>query len=200
MSRSPHTHLGRARLSLRHLGSRRGHVSDADIQVRRHLARPAPDKLQRTPRAPARLRPRLPQPDQLHRPMPTRGRRIQTPTTPSSVMSPYLHDLLRRPLAILGGRNPPSGRFGGRSFAVSAVAGCVDQPIYSPLTSTNASPDTRSPSSGTSQVRRTSGPPRRTTGSVVAVGEQAMGVAWLAVHVEGCRKEIRPPARTWPPD
>ena len=37
---------------------------------------------QRPPGAPARLRPRLPQPHQLHRPIPTRDRRIQTPTTP----------------------------------------------------------------------------------------------------------------------
>ena len=37
---------------------------------------------QRPPGAPARLRPRLPQPHQLHRPIPTRDRRIQTLTTP----------------------------------------------------------------------------------------------------------------------
>ena len=43
---------------------------------------------QRPPRAPARLRPRLPQPHQLHRPIPARDRRIQTPTTPSIVKSP----------------------------------------------------------------------------------------------------------------
>ena len=40
-----------------------------------------------TARTPPRLRPRLPQPHQLHRPMPTRSRRIQTPTTPSILKS-----------------------------------------------------------------------------------------------------------------
>jgi len=34
---------------------------------------------------PARLRPRVPQPHQLHRPIPARDRRLQTPTTPSIV-------------------------------------------------------------------------------------------------------------------
>src|SRR5699024_330375 len=33
------------------------------------------------------LRPRLPQPHQLHRPQPPRIRRLQTPTTPSNAMS-----------------------------------------------------------------------------------------------------------------
>ena len=43
---------------------------------------------QRPPRTPPRLRTRLPQPHQLHRPIPPRDRRIQTPTTPSIVKSP----------------------------------------------------------------------------------------------------------------
>jgi hypothetical protein len=43
---------------------------------------------QRQARAPAWLRPRLPQSHQLHRPIPARDRRLQTSTTPSSVMSP----------------------------------------------------------------------------------------------------------------
>ena len=46
---------------------------------------------QRPARTPPRLRPRLPQPHQLRRPMPTRSRRIQTPTTPSILKSPLFH-------------------------------------------------------------------------------------------------------------
>lgn len=46
---------------------------------------------QRTPGAPARLGPGLPQPDQLHRQIPARVRRIQTSTTPSSVKSRFRH-------------------------------------------------------------------------------------------------------------
>ena len=42
---------------------------------------------QRPPRTPARHRPRIPQPDQLHHPRTTRHRRLQTPNTPSSAMS-----------------------------------------------------------------------------------------------------------------
>jgi hypothetical protein len=69
---------GRRRISLSLLafplgsrapGTRRGHVSDADMQVRRRFARQAPDNGQWTPRAPRRLRPRVPQPDQLHSPI-----------------------------------------------------------------------------------------------------------------------------------
>lgn len=43
---------------------------------------------QQPPRAPPRLRPRLPQPHQLHRPIAPRNRRIQTTATPSNAMSP----------------------------------------------------------------------------------------------------------------
>ena len=42
---------------------------------------------QRPARTPPRLRPRVPQPHQLHRQIPTRDRRVQTPTTPSIVKS-----------------------------------------------------------------------------------------------------------------
>ena len=42
---------------------------------------------QRPPGTPARLRPRVPEPHPLHRPIPTRDRRIPTPTTPRIVMS-----------------------------------------------------------------------------------------------------------------
>jgi transposase len=52
----------------------------------RHQQRPHRSD-ERTPRTPTRLRPRLPQPHQLHRPQPARDRRIQTPTTPSIAMS-----------------------------------------------------------------------------------------------------------------
>ena len=45
---------------------------------------------QRPTRTPPRLRPRLPQPHQLHRPITTRNRRLQTPTTPSIVKSPFV--------------------------------------------------------------------------------------------------------------
>ena len=53
----------------------------------RHQQRPDRGD-QRPPRTPPRLRPRLPQPHQLHRQMPARDRRLQTPTTPSIVKSP----------------------------------------------------------------------------------------------------------------
>jgi len=43
---------------------------------------------QRTTRTPPRLRPRLPQPHQLHRQITPRERRLQTPPTPSIVKSP----------------------------------------------------------------------------------------------------------------
>ena len=66
---------------------RRGDVPDATVQVTpRFLAR-APDNLQRTSGTPARLRPRVPQPHQLHRQIPTRSRRLQAPTTPPIVKS-----------------------------------------------------------------------------------------------------------------
>lgn len=54
-----------------------------------------PDHIQRTdrddrrpPRAPTRLSTRIPKPRQLHRQITARNRRIQTPTTPSTVKSP----------------------------------------------------------------------------------------------------------------
>jgi hypothetical protein len=43
---------------------------------------------QRTTRTPPRLRPRVQEPDQLHRPVAPGDRRVQTPTTPSIVKSP----------------------------------------------------------------------------------------------------------------
>ncbi len=52
----------------------------------RHQQRPDRSD-QRPPRTPPRLRPRLPQPHQLHRQIATRDRRVQTPTTPSIVKS-----------------------------------------------------------------------------------------------------------------
>ena len=56
---------------------------------------------QRPPRAPTRLRPRVPQPHQLHRQIPARDRRLQTPTTPSIVKSP------KRPARGRRGRGTP---------------------------------------------------------------------------------------------
>ena len=54
----------------------------------RHVQRPHRGA-QRTARTPTRLRARVPQPDQLHRPIPPGDRRIQTPTpTPRIVKSP----------------------------------------------------------------------------------------------------------------
>ena len=72
---------------------------DPETARRRHLGllRPArhqqrPDRGdQRPARTPPRLRPRVPQPHQLHRQMPARDRRIQTPTTPWIVKSRYVH-------------------------------------------------------------------------------------------------------------
>ena len=66
---------------------------DTQEESRRHprLLRPtrhqqrAHRSHQRTTRAPARLRTRIPQPHQLHRQIPARDRRIQTATTPSIV-------------------------------------------------------------------------------------------------------------------
>ena len=52
----------------------------------RHLQR-ADGGHQRAAGTPARLRPRLPQPDQLYRHIATRSRRLQTPPTPPNPMS-----------------------------------------------------------------------------------------------------------------
>lgn len=59
------------------------------IAAYRHEDRQRADRgAQRTARTPARLRTRVPQLDQLHRPKPARDRRLQTPTpTPSIGMS-----------------------------------------------------------------------------------------------------------------
>ncbi len=66
---------------------RRGHVPDATVQVTpRFLAR-APDNRQRSTRTPPRLCPRVPQPHQLQRQITAGDRRLQTPTTPSTVKS-----------------------------------------------------------------------------------------------------------------
>jgi len=46
------------------------------------------EAIQRAPRTPTRLGPRVPQPHQLHRPITPGDRRLQTPTTPSIVKSP----------------------------------------------------------------------------------------------------------------
>ena len=46
---------------------------------------------QRPPRTLTRIRPRIPQPHQLHHPLPPRNRRIQTPTTPSIMKSRITH-------------------------------------------------------------------------------------------------------------
>ena len=53
---------------------------------RRRQQRPHRSR-QRTPRTPTRHSPRIPQPHQLHRQMPARNRRLQTPPTPWIVMS-----------------------------------------------------------------------------------------------------------------
>lgn len=58
------------------------------LRFARHLER-ADRGDQRPPGAPARLRARLPQPQQLHRPQPARGRRIQTAPTLSIAMSRF---------------------------------------------------------------------------------------------------------------
>ena len=71
--------------------------ADPDPALRRHpgLLRPARHQQrthrspQRSPRTSARHRPRLPQPHQLHRQIPARDRRLQTPATPSSVKSRF---------------------------------------------------------------------------------------------------------------
>lgn len=46
------------------------------------------EEIQRPARAPPRVRARLPEPDQPHRPQSARSRRLQTPATPSIAMSP----------------------------------------------------------------------------------------------------------------
>ena len=61
------------------------------LRPARHQQRPDRGD-QRPPRTPPRLRPRLPQPHQLHRPIPARDRRIQTPTTPSIVKSRFTRE------------------------------------------------------------------------------------------------------------
>ncbi len=66
---------------------RRGDVPDATVQVTPRLLARAPDNLQRTSGTPARLRPRVPQPHQLRRQIPTRSWRLQAPTTPPIVKS-----------------------------------------------------------------------------------------------------------------
>ncbi|GAA1121258.1 hypothetical protein GCM10009605_61500 [Nocardiopsis composta] len=57
------------------------------LRPARHIQRPHRSD-QRPPRTPPRLRPRLPQPDELHRQITTRDRRLPTPTTPSIAKSP----------------------------------------------------------------------------------------------------------------
>ncbi len=57
-----------------------------------HIQRPHRSH-QRPTRTPPRLSPRLPEPDQLHRPQPARDRRIQTPTTPWIVKSHFARRL-----------------------------------------------------------------------------------------------------------
>jgi transposase len=52
---------------------------------------------QRTARAPPRLSTRVPQPHQLHRQKPARGRRLQAPSTPSIVKSPFSAHVPVRP-------------------------------------------------------------------------------------------------------
>ena len=52
---------------------------------------------QRPPRTLTRLCPRIPQPHQLHHPLPPRNRRIQTPTTPSIMKSRFAFRTIGRP-------------------------------------------------------------------------------------------------------
>ena len=98
-----------------------------------HHRRPHPSH-QRPPRTPTRLRPRIPKPHQLHHPSTPRNRRIQTPTTPSIMKSPYCLRCLRlvirlvRPFpALVRWRNPLVGHRGfllivtTRSQALSIV-------------------------------------------------------------------------------
>lgn len=75
-------HLSIARVA-QGLGVAWNTANDAVLAEGRRVLINDPGRLNnRPPGAPARLRPRLPQPHQLHRPIPTRDRRIQTPTTP----------------------------------------------------------------------------------------------------------------------
>ena len=72
-------------------------MQNLQTQSRGHpgLLRPPPHQQrphrshQRAPRTPTRLRPRVPQPHQLHHPLPPRNRRIQTPTTPRIMKSRF---------------------------------------------------------------------------------------------------------------
>ena len=48
------------------------------------------------PRTPTRIRTRIPKPPQLHHPLPPRNRRIQTPTTPPIMKSPFCPIALRQ--------------------------------------------------------------------------------------------------------
>jgi len=59
------------------------------LRPARHIQRPHRGD-QRQARTPAGLRPRIPQPHQLHRQIPARDRRLQTPTPPSIVKSRIL--------------------------------------------------------------------------------------------------------------
>ena len=59
-------------------------------QQRSHRSR------QRTPRTPTRIRTRVPKPHPLHHPSTPRNRRIQTPTTPSIMKSPFCPITLRQ--------------------------------------------------------------------------------------------------------
>ena len=56
------------------------------LRPARHVERPDRGH-QRQARTPPRQRPRIPEPDELHRSLVARSRRIQTPTTPSIAMS-----------------------------------------------------------------------------------------------------------------
>jgi hypothetical protein len=60
----------------------------AQVEIARHQQRTRPGN-QRPARTPARHRTRLSEPHQLHRPITTRNRRLQTPTTPSIMKSPF---------------------------------------------------------------------------------------------------------------
>ena len=82
----------------------RTHHAGQDTQTPSHrhpgLLRSPPHKQrsyrsdQRAPRTPTRLRPRVPQPHQLHHPLPPRNRRIQTPTTPPIMKSPFWRSVI----------------------------------------------------------------------------------------------------------
>src|ERR1022692_4867121 len=59
------------------------------LRPARHVERPHRGH-QRQARTPPRKRPRIPEPDELHRTLVARSRRIQTPTAPSIALSPFL--------------------------------------------------------------------------------------------------------------